>query len=95
MADSNTEYEYITASEAAKEAVWIRKFITGLGMVPSILDPIELFCDNNGPSHRPRSLGHIRNPNIYSGGIISSERSLTKGMSRFARFQARVMLQIH
>ena len=48
VADLTTESEYIAASEAAKEAVWIRRFIAGLGVVPSILDPIELFCDNNG-----------------------------------------------
>ena len=28
VADSTTEFEYIAASEAAKEAAWIRKFIT-------------------------------------------------------------------
>ncbi|GKC74608.1 hypothetical protein Tco_1120491, partial [Tanacetum coccineum] len=28
---SATEAEYIAASEAAMEAVWIRKFISGLG----------------------------------------------------------------
>ena len=95
VADSTIESEYIAASKAAKEAVWIRKFITGLGVVPSILDLIELFVTTTGPSHRLRSLGHIRNPNIYSGGIISSERSLTEGMSKFARSQVRVMLQIH
>ena len=48
VADSTIESQYIAASEGAKEAVWIRKFITGLGVVPSILDPIELHCDNNG-----------------------------------------------
>ena len=48
VADSTIESKYIAASEAAKEAVWIRKFITGLGVVPNILDPIEVFCDNNG-----------------------------------------------
>nr|GFD08993.1 putative retrotransposon protein [Tanacetum cinerariifolium] len=30
-----TEAEYISASQAAKEAVWIRKFIDELGVVPS------------------------------------------------------------
>ena len=48
VADSTTEAEYIAISEAAKEAVWIRKFITELGVVPSIADPIELYCNNNG-----------------------------------------------
>ena len=74
VVDSTTESEYIAASEAAKEAVWIRKFITGLGVVPSILDLVNLFCDNNGPSHKLRSPDHTRNPNTYSEGSISFER---------------------
>ncbi|GJT02089.1 retrotransposon protein, putative, ty1-copia subclass [Tanacetum coccineum] len=36
---SATESEYIAASEAAMEAVWIRKFISGLGIVPTINEP--------------------------------------------------------
>ena len=35
------------ASKVAKEAVWIRKFISELGVVPSIVDPVPLYCDNN------------------------------------------------
>ena len=45
--DSTTESEYIATSEAAKEAGWIKKFITELGVVPSIIHPILLYCDNN------------------------------------------------
>ncbi|XP_052880484.1 secreted RxLR effector protein 161-like [Gossypium arboreum] len=48
VADSTTEAEYIVASEAAKEEVWINNFITRLRVVPSISDAIELRCDNNG-----------------------------------------------
>ena len=48
VADSTTEAEYIAASDAAKEAVWIKKFITGLDVVPSISNPVDLYCDNNG-----------------------------------------------
>ena len=47
VADSTTESEYIAATEAAKEAVWIKNFIILLGVVPSILDPLEILCDNN------------------------------------------------
>ena len=46
--NSKIEAEYIAASDATKEAVWIKKFIIKLGMVPSIIDPILLYCDNNG-----------------------------------------------
>ena len=33
---------------ATKKAVWISKFIYELGVVPSIVDPILLYCDDNG-----------------------------------------------
>ena len=46
IADSTTESEYIAVNEAAKEAMWIRKFIGDLGVVPTINDPVEIFCDN-------------------------------------------------
>ena len=57
-ADSTTEAEYIAASDAAKEAVWIRKFVTELGVVPTIESPIPLYCDNSGvvaQAKEPRS----------------------------------------
>lgn len=47
-ADSTTEAEYIAASKAAKEAVWIKKFIEELEIVPSIKSAITLYCDNSG-----------------------------------------------
>ncbi|KAK8557937.1 hypothetical protein V6N12_010160 [Hibiscus sabdariffa] len=65
VADSTTEAEYIAASEAAKEAVWIKKFITELGVVPSISDALEIYCDNNGAiaqANEPRS--HQRSKHI-------------------------------
>ncbi|GKB75465.1 retrotransposon protein, putative, ty1-copia subclass [Tanacetum coccineum] len=47
IAMSATEAEYIAASEAAMEAIWIRKFISGLGIIPTINEPIKMFCDNS------------------------------------------------
>ena len=46
VADSTTESEYIAASDAAKEAVWLKKFITGLDVVPNIANPVDLHCDS-------------------------------------------------
>ncbi|GJT02384.1 retrotransposon protein, putative, ty1-copia subclass [Tanacetum coccineum] len=45
---SSTEAEYIAASEAAMTAIWIRKFIFWLGIVPSIDRPMDMYCDNTG-----------------------------------------------
>ncbi|KAK8557642.1 hypothetical protein V6N12_009871 [Hibiscus sabdariffa] len=59
------EAEYIAASEAVKEAVWIKKFIAGLGVIPSISDAMDLYCDNNGAiaqAKEPRS--HQRSKHI-------------------------------
>nr|GEZ57818.1 hypothetical protein [Tanacetum cinerariifolium] len=46
FATSSTNAEYIAAFDASKEAVWIRKFIFGLGVVPTIEEPINMYCDN-------------------------------------------------
>ena len=65
VADSITMAEYIAASDAAKEAVWIKNFIFRLGVVPSITNPVDVYCDNNGAiaqAKEPRS--HQRSKHI-------------------------------
>nr|GEU79035.1 retrotransposon protein, putative, Ty1-copia subclass [Tanacetum cinerariifolium] len=48
FATSSTDAEYIAAFDASNEAVWICKFISGLGIVPTIEEPINMYCDNTG-----------------------------------------------
>ncbi|KAK8555323.1 hypothetical protein V6N12_009471 [Hibiscus sabdariffa] len=58
VADSTTKAEYVSASEATKDDVWIKEFISELRVVPSILDAVGLYCDNNGAiaqAKEPRS----------------------------------------
>ncbi|KAK8644688.1 hypothetical protein V6N13_123988 [Hibiscus sabdariffa] len=53
------------ASDAAKEAVWIKKFISELGVIPSISDVVEIYYDNNranAQAKEPRS--HQRSKHI-------------------------------
>ncbi|GKB20961.1 hypothetical protein Tco_0854884 [Tanacetum coccineum] len=45
---SSTYAEYIAAFDASKEAVWIRKFISGLNVVLTIEDTITMYCDITG-----------------------------------------------
>nr|GEX92123.1 hypothetical protein [Tanacetum cinerariifolium] len=67
---SATEAEYIAASEARMEVVLIRKFISGLGIVPTINEPIRMFCDNSAALHFANELGFRRAPDISIGNII-------------------------
>ncbi|KAL0405996.1 UNVERIFIED_CONTAM: Retrovirus-related Pol polyprotein from transposon TNT 1-94 [Sesamum latifolium] len=63
--DSTTEAEYIAASEAAKEAFWIKNYIQELGVVPSIAEPVVIFCDNNGAiAQAMESRSHHRSKHI-------------------------------
>ena len=65
IADSTMEAEYVAACEAAKEAVWLRKFLMDLEVVPEAEQPMTLFCDNSravANSKEPRS--HKRSKHI-------------------------------
>ena len=58
VVDSTTEAEYVSAFEAVKEAVWLKKFLLDLHVIPSADRPITLYCDNSGAvaqSKEPRS----------------------------------------
>ena len=51
---SMTEAEYVAASEA----VWLKKFLLDLHVIPNADRPITLYCDNGGAvaqSKEPRS----------------------------------------
>nr|KAJ0205032.1 hypothetical protein LSAT_V11C500233370 [Lactuca sativa] len=67
VAYSTCESEYIAASEASKEAIWLKNFIGDLGVVPSIKEPMEIFCDNEGAvalTKEPRDDGRSRHIDI-------------------------------
>ena len=52
------EAEYVAACEAAKEAVWLKKFLSNLVVMGMEQVPITLFCDNSGAvaqSNDPRN----------------------------------------
>ncbi len=65
VADSTTEAEYIAASDAAKEGVWIKNSIQESDVVPSAAQLVVIYCDNNGAiaqAKEPRS--HQRSKHI-------------------------------
>ncbi|GJW18915.1 retrotransposon protein, putative, ty1-copia subclass [Tanacetum coccineum] len=68
IAISATEFEYIAASEAAMEAVWIRKFILGLCIIPTINEPLNMHRDNSAAIH------YANEPGVQRGGIHYHKR---------------------
>nr|GEU57517.1 putative retrotransposon protein [Tanacetum cinerariifolium] len=48
FATLSAEAEYIAAFDASKEAVGVRKFISRLGVGPTIEEPISMYYDNTG-----------------------------------------------
>ena len=59
------ETGYITASEAAKETVWLKNFLLDLEVVPSVQSAITLYCDNSGAvANAKESRRHKRGKHI-------------------------------
>ena len=76
IADSIMEVEYVAACEVAKEVVWLKKFLSSLGVVRIEQVPITLFCDNSGAvaqSKDPRN--HKKGKHIERKYHIIRDRS--------------------
>ena len=46
IASSTMEAEFVACFEATSHALWLRNFISGLGVVDSIARPLKIYCDN-------------------------------------------------
>ena len=65
ISDSTMEAEYVAAAEAAKEAVWLRKFFTDLEVIPGMDKAITLYCDNSAAiANTKESRHHKRTKHI-------------------------------
>ena len=71
------EDEYIAASEAVKEGVWLKEFLASLGVVKSAANPVTIFCDNQAaikvskdPKFRSKSK-HIEGRYHYIRDVIN------------------------
>ena len=75
----------MAATEASSEGVWIRNFITELGVVPSALDPLEILCDNTGaialakePRYHPKTKHINRKFHIIRDYITDGDLKISK-----------------
>lgn len=85
IADSTMEAEYVAASEASKEAVWLRKFLMSLEVIPGMDKPITLYCDNTAAiantkdsRHHKRSKHIDRKYHLIRGFVESGDVAVVK-----------------
>ena len=85
IADSTMEAEYVAASEASKEAVWLRRFLSDLEVVPSMDKAMVLYYDNSAavantkdPRHHKRSKHIDRKYHIIRGFVESGNVMVCK-----------------
>ena len=71
VAHSITEAEYMTAAEAAKEGVWMKDFITELGVVHLRRSIVTTMV----PLPKQRNQGPTRRINMYHASFISYDSS--------------------
>ena len=85
IVDSTMEAEYVAASEASKEVVWLHKFLSGLEVIPGMDRPITLYCENTAAianikdsRHHKRSKHNDRNYHIIRGFVESGDVAVVK-----------------
>ena len=72
VAGSTCEAEYIAASEAANDGVWMKMFISDLGVIPSASSPMKIFCDNTVQLPWQRNPDFTKEPNTSRDASIPS-----------------------
>ncbi|KAH9744325.1 Integrase catalytic domain-containing protein [Citrus sinensis] len=70
ITDSITKAEYVATSEAAKEAIWLCKFLRNLEVVLVVTAPLKLFYDNGGAVAQSKEPRNHKKQNILKGSII-------------------------
>ena len=72
MAGSTCEAEYIVASKAANEGVWMKEFISDLGGIPRASGPMKIFYDNTGAIALAKESNFTRGPSTSRDASIPS-----------------------
>jgi hypothetical protein len=72
VALSTIEAEYVAATEASKEMIWLQRFMEELGKKQ---ENRRLYCDSESPFILQRTQPSIQRLSIYNSGTISYDPS--------------------
>nr|GEW83972.1 retrotransposon protein, putative, Ty1-copia subclass [Tanacetum cinerariifolium] len=95
FATSFAEVEYITAFDASKEVVWVRKFISELGVVSTIEEPISCKAkrekaNNEHSKHNEPNMGKLATKGVRRRVVTTCERSQVRVSSWGFSFKVRI-----
>ena len=79
MEGSTCEAKYIAAWEAENEGVWMKEFISDLGVIPSASGPMKIFSDNTGAIAFAKESKFTREPSTSRDASIPSVIKCRKG----------------
>nr|GEU59325.1 hypothetical protein [Tanacetum cinerariifolium] len=79
FATSSTDAEYIAGFDTSKEAAWIREFIFGLGVVPTIEEPINMYFDNTGTITIAKDHGVTRGARYFRAKVHYLRETIETG----------------
>ncbi|GJR43091.1 retrovirus-related pol polyprotein from transposon TNT 1-94 [Tanacetum coccineum] len=82
---TDADVEYITAFDALKEAVWIRKIIYWLGVVPTIEEPINMYCDNTGAIEIAKDYGVTKGARHFRAKVHYLREAIEMGDVRIEK----------
>ena len=69
-----SEDGYIVVSDVAQKIVWLKKFITNLCIIPTILNLIHYLCKNNGVIEQEKEpMSHQKLKHILRGLYLIRE----------------------
>ncbi|GKA39073.1 retrotransposon protein, putative, ty1-copia subclass [Tanacetum coccineum] len=85
FATSTTDAEFIAAFNASKEAVWIQKFIYGLGVVSTIEEPINMYCDNTRAIAITKDHGITKGARHFSAKVYYLRETIEMGDVRIEK----------
>nr|GEV96730.1 zinc finger, CCHC-type [Tanacetum cinerariifolium] len=86
FATSSTDAEYIVAFDASKEAAWIRKFIYGLCVFPTIEEPINMYCDNTGAITIAKVYGVTKDERCFRAKVHYLRETIEMGDVKIENF---------
>ena len=92
IATSTMEAEFVACFEATIHALWMRNFISGLGIVDSIARPLRIYCDNTAAVFFSKNDKYSRGAKHMELKFLSVKKEVQKRKVSFEHVRTDLMI---